>query len=78
MGLLAQEATAARGQGRLRAAVAGWAGFAAAVLLLAALYLALAQEFLTWTHLILGHLVVAVAAMAATVELYARRTDFTQ
>lgn len=78
MGLLAQEATAARGQRRLRAAVAGWAGFAAAVLLLAALYLALAREVLTWTHLIGGHLIVAAAAGVASVMLYAGRTDFTR
>ena len=78
MGLLAQEATAARGQRRLRAAAAGWAGFVLAVLLLAALYLALAQEFLSWIHLILGHLIVAVAAMVASVALYAGRNDFTR
>lgn len=78
MGLLAQEATAAHGQQRLRAAAAGWAAFAATVLLLAGLYLALAQQFLTWTHLILGHLIVAVMAMAASVALYTGRTDFTR
>jgi hypothetical protein len=76
LGLLAQEATAARGQRRLRGAAAGWAGFVVAVLLLQ--YLALAQEFLTWIHLILGNLIVAVTAMVASVALYAGRTDFTR
>ena len=53
-------------------------GFAVAVLVLAAMYLALALEFLGWSHLILGHLIVALMAMTATVELYAGRTDFTR
>lgn len=78
MGLLAQEATAAHGQRRPRATVAGWACFVVAVLLLAALYLALALQLLTWTHLILAHLIVAVPAMGASVGLCAGRTDFTR
>jgi hypothetical protein len=83
MGLLAQEATAARRQRRLRAAAAGWAGFVVAVLLfaalsVAALYLAAPQGFVTWTHLNLGNLIVAVTAMVAFAALYAGRTDFTR
>ena len=54
------------------------AGFVVAALLLAALHLAQAQGFLTWIHVILGHLIVAVAAMVASVALYAGRTDFTR
>ena len=78
MGLLAQEATAARGQRRLRVAAAGWACFLVAVLLLAVLYVSLARGLLTWSHLLVGHLLAAVIAMAASVALYARRTDFTR
>ena len=78
IGILVQEATAAHRQRRSRAAAAVWAGFAAAVLLLAVLYLGLAQGFLGWGHLILGHLAVALAAMVASVTLYAGRTDFTR
>ncbi len=78
LAFLVQEAVAAHGQRRRRAAVAGWVGFVVAVLLLAPLYLVLAREIVTWAHLLLGHLVVALAAMAASVELYAGRTDFTR
>lgn len=80
MGLLAQEAVAARGQRRLRAAAAGWAGFAGAVLLFAALSVAafVFQGPLTWISLHLGNLVVAATAMVASVALYAGRTDFTR
>jgi hypothetical protein len=78
MGLLAQEATVAHGQRRPRAAAAGWAGFAVAGLLLVVPYVALARGLLTWNHVIVEHLVVAMAAMVAAVELYARRTDFTR
>ena len=78
MGPLVREAVAAHGQRRRRAAVAGWGGFVLAVVLLAGSYLALAQELLTWNHLIAAHLIVAVAAGAASVELYAGRTDFTR
>lgn len=83
MGLLAQEAAAARRQRRLGAAATGWAAFVAAALLLAALFVAALfwaapQGFLTWTHLHLGNLIVAVAAMVASAELYAGRTDFTR
>ena len=78
LGLLVQEATAASRQRRTRAAMAGWTGLGASVLLLAVLYLLLMQASLTWTHLVLGHLLVAATAMAASVSLYAGRTDFTR
>jgi len=81
MGLLVQEATAARHQRRLGAAAAGWAGFVVAVLLLAALYLVAALEIVgsqTWITMIVGHLIVAATAMASSVALYAHRTDFTR
>lgn len=81
LGLMAQESAVARRQRRSRQALAAWTGFAAAVLLLAVLCLVSFLEWmgsLTWLTVILGHLIVAVAAMAATVELYAGRTDFTR
>jgi hypothetical protein len=78
IGLLVQEAIAARGQRRMRAAEAGWAGVVVAVLFLAVMYLSLAQESLMWGHLLLGHLAVAGTAMVATALLYAGRTDFTR
>lgn len=80
LGLLIQEAVAAHRQRRQRAAVAGWAGLAGGVVLLAALSAAafLLQGPLTWISLHLGNLITAAAAMAATLSLYTRRTDFTQ
>ena len=81
LGLLAQEAIAARGQQRLRAAAVGWAVFVAVVLLTMPLYLAAARGLLgslTWIYLILVHLLVAAATMTASVTLYAGRTDFTR
>ena len=83
VGLLVQEAAAARRQRRRLAAAAAWTGFGAALLLfaalfLAALFLAAPQGFLTWIHLHLGNLILAVAAMLASVKLYAGRTDFTR
>ncbi len=78
LALLIQEAVAAYRQQRRRATAACWAGFALAALFLAALLVTQAQELLTWGHVFLGHLMVAVAAMAATVALYAGRTDFTR
>jgi hypothetical protein len=78
MGVLAQEATAAHNQRRRRAATIGWAAFVVTVMLLAALYLVLALQLLTWNHIILGHLIVAVTAMVASVALYTGRTDFTR
>ena len=80
VGLMAQEATAAHRQRRRRAAAAGWAVLVVAVLFLAALTASalVLQGPLTWPSLHLGNLVVALAAMAATVALYAGRTDFTR
>jgi hypothetical protein len=80
MGLLGQEATAAYRQRRVRVAVAGWTGFALAVLLLTALTATVIvfQGPLTWPSLHLGNLIVAVIAMVTTVVLYAGRTDFTR
>lgn len=78
LGILVQEAAAARSQQRSRASAIGWASFVGTVLLLALLYLGLAQELLTWTQLIVGHLIVAVVAMVASVALYRGRTDFTR
>jgi hypothetical protein len=75
---LVQESVAARGQGRPRAAAGGWAGFVLAILALAVPYAGLAAGVLTWGHLILGHLAVAVAALAASVVLYVGRTDFSR
>jgi hypothetical protein len=78
MGLLVQESLAARGQRRPRAAAAGLAGFVLAVLALTVPYVGLALEALTWVHLVVGHLAVGLATMAASVVLYAGRTDFTR
>lgn len=80
IGLLTQEATAAHRQRRLRAATAAWAGFAAGVLLLAGLTVAVVflQGPLSWPILHLGNLIVAMTAMVATVLLYSGRTDFTR
>jgi len=78
LGLLAQEASAAHHQRRTSARVTGWTCFVAAIVLLTALYLLLSLELLTWAHLILGHVVVAVAVMATVVSLYTGRTDFTR
>jgi hypothetical protein len=44
---------------------------------LAVLFLTLALQSLTWGHIILGHLIVAVVVMGATVVMYSGRTDFT-
>jgi hypothetical protein len=73
LGPLAQESTAARRQQRSSAAIAGWAVFVGAILVLAA-----SQFFM---HSIYGHVGVATAALAALVVsamLYQRRTDFTR
>jgi hypothetical protein len=80
MGLLAQEAAAARRQGRSRATAIASAGFVAAVLLLAGLSLAsiLLQGELTWPSLHLANLIVALAAMLGSVALYEGRNDFTR
>ncbi len=78
LALLIQETVAAHRQQRRRAVAACWVGFVLAALFLGALHVTLARELLVWGHVFLGHLVVAVAAMAATVVLYAGRTDFTR
>lgn len=78
LGLLAAEATAAHGQRRLRAREVGWTSFVVGALFLAVMYLGLARESLTWYHLILGHLGVAMVAMVASFVLYTGRTDFTR
>lgn len=78
MGLLIQEATAARSQRRPRAFITGWAGFVISVLLLVSLYIPSLQERMGWLTLILGHVIVAVAIMVTTVLLYLGRTDFTR
>ena len=73
LGPLAQESTAARRQQRSTAAIAGWAVFVVAILVLAA-----SQFFM---HSIYGHLGVAMAAAAAmgvAAALYQYRTDFTR
>lgn len=78
IGLLVQEAAAARGQRRLRASAAGWIVLVVTIQLLAVLYLVLAQQRLTWSHLFLGHLIAAAMAMFATVTLFQGRNDFTR
>lgn len=78
LGLLAQEAKAAHEQHRRRAAAAGWAAFVVAVLLLAVLYLTQVRQLMTWTPVILAHLIVAAVAGVTTIGLYADRTDFTR
>jgi hypothetical protein len=73
LGPLAQESTAARRQQRSTAAIAGWAVFVGAILVLAA-----SQFFM---HSLYGHLGVAMAAVTAmgvAAALYQRRTDFTR
>jgi hypothetical protein len=73
MGPLAQESSAARRQGRGRAATAGWAIFSVAVLVLAAsmIFRGSIQGFV-------GQLMVLVAAMTVASALYQGRTDFTR
>lgn len=80
VGLLVQEATAAHRQGRRRAAWTAWAAFGLGVALLAALSTAalVFQSPLSWPSLHLGNFVAAAAAGAASVVLYAGRTDFTR
>ena len=73
MGPLAQEATAARRQGRGRAAIAGWAVFVGAILVLG-----VSMVFRNSIQGYLGQLVAIVAAMAVGAWLYAGRTDFTR
>jgi hypothetical protein len=80
IGQLIPEATVAYRERRRRAAVASWAGFGVAMLLLAALT-TLAVVFqgpLSWPIMHLGNVIVAAAGMAASVALYSGRTDFTR
>ncbi len=72
LGPLAQESTAAYRQGRRRAGVAGWLGFALAIPLLVAF-----QWFLRAVPGI-GQMLVAVTAMVLSAGLGAGRTDFTR
>lgn len=80
MGLLGQEAMAARRQRRRRDSLAGWTVFATAALALTAVTLiaSLRQGPWTWPSFHVANLVVAVVTMAASVVLYVRRTDFTR
>lgn len=73
MGPLAQEATAARNQRRIPAAVVGWGVFVGAVLLLVA-----TQFVLGSTYGVLAQLVTVIAAMVVAAVLYQGRTDFTR
>ena len=73
MGPLVQEATAARRQGRGRAAIVGWTVFGVAILLLAV--------GMFFRHLIqanLGQLMAIVMAMVVAAAIYQGRTDFTR
>jgi len=73
IGPLAQEATAARRQGRGRAAIVGWTVFAVAVLLLAV--------GMFFRHLIqanLGQMMAIIMAGVVAAKLYTGRTDFTR
>jgi hypothetical protein len=73
LGPLAQESTAARRQRRSGAAITGWGMFVIAILVLAA------SQFVM--HLMIGHLgvvVAIIAAMAVAAALYVGRTDFTR
>ena len=73
MGPLVQEATAARRQGRGRAAILGWVVFVGAVLVLAASTL-----FRNSIQGYLALLMVVVSAMSVAAWLYEGRTDFTR
>lgn len=73
MGPLAQEATAARRQGRGPAAVVGWAVFVGGILVLAASML-----FRNSIQGYLALLMVVVSAMSVAAWLYEGRTDFTR
>ena len=73
LGPLAQESSAARRQQRSTAAIAGWAVFVGAILVLAA-----SQFFMRSVSGYLGLAMAAVAAMGVAAALYQRRTDFTK
>lgn len=73
LGPLAQESSSARRQRRGRAALAGWAVFALAILVLAA------SQFLLESQVSqLAQLVAALSVMAAAWLLFQGRTDFTR
>jgi hypothetical protein len=73
LGPLAQESSAARRQGRRAAALAGWAVFIAAILVLA-----VAQVFQHSIVAFAGVAMAVLAAMLAAAALYVGRTDFTR
>lgn len=73
MGPLAQEATAARNQRRIRAAVAGWGAFVGAILFLVA-----TQFILGSAYGVFVQIGVVVLAMVVSAVLYQGRTDFTR
>lgn len=77
---MVQEAEAARGQGRRRAATLGWAGLGLVVVLFALPTVAAFsfQGSHTWPAMHLGNLLAALAAMVTGVALYTGRTDFTR
>lgn len=78
VGLMVQEAVAARRQGRRRAAFGTWALFVLVVLALGGLPFGAAMGKLGWGALTFGSLALAAIAMAATIALFAGRTDFTR
>jgi hypothetical protein len=78
MGLLAQEASAARQQQRRGAARTGWSIFVGSIFVIAASYVILARRAFTWGHVGLTHCVVALVSMVACIVLYGNRTDFTR
>ncbi len=73
LGPVAQEASAARRQGRRGAALAGWTVFIAAILVLA-----VAQVFQHSTVAFSGVAMAVLAAMWIAATLYQGRTDFTR
>jgi len=73
LGPVAQESSAAHRQGRSTAAIAGWAVFAGAILVLA-----VSGFFMQSVNGYLGIATAIVAAMGVAAVLYQRRTDFTR
>ena len=78
LGLLIQEAVAARRQGRVRAAIFAWAGVSVGALVMYALSFGAIWGSVGWIPMNLWNLIVAAAAGAASVVLYGGRTDFTR
>ena len=74
LGPLVQEAVAAFGQGRIRPAIATWAGLVAAIPVLIAFYWLESQPAIY----VAGYLILLVVIMAASMGLYQRRTDYTR